>query len=348
MNFTVSEIKKVCEKLGIKPSRNLGQNFLIDKNILDQIVAAGELGSEDTILEIGPGFGVLTQKLVKRAGKVVAVEKDRRLYEFLKSEIRNQKSEIGGKKNNLEIINEDVLKISNFQFPISNEISNDKFQIQNHKWKIISNLPYSISTQVLWKFLHYDYLSPALSLPRGGGLELMVLMLQKEVGERICAKPGKMSILSVLCQLYADCEIVSVVGRNCFWPVPEVDSVIVKLNIRNVNTSPQSSPYKGEGVDNNATTLSQPVKTCSQQLLTYKGEGVDNKELMRIVKIGFSAKRKMLKNNLSGGLNLPMEKIVEVLKSVGLNEKVRAQELGVGEWVKVCEKILNLENKLQI
>ena len=297
----ISIIKHLCQKHGLHPNRKNGQNFLIDKNILEKIIAGADLKPTDNVLEIGPGFGVLTQELVKHAGNVIAVEQDKRLTEFLEKEIKKEKS-------NLEIINDDILKINPlFYLPLIKGES---------KWgyKIVSNLPYQITSPVLWKFLQEDQinLTPTLSYS-GEGVKSMVLMVQKEVGERICAKPGKMSILSVMCQFYAECEIVSLVSRNCFWPKPEVDSAIIRLQTNN-------HPYTRS--------------ICHRQIFTLKGWD-NNKEFMRIVKIGFSAKRKMLKNNLANGLQMPMEKIVAVLREAGLNEKIRAQELGVEEWKRI-------------
>lgn len=284
MDLTDSQIiKKLCQEYGLQPSRSNGQNFLIDKNILEKMVTAGEIKKDDMILEIGPGFGVLTQELLKCSGRLAAVEKDKRLAGFLAI---NNKQQVSSKK--LEIIDEDILR-----FKI------DDLEFKN--FKIISNLPYQITSPVLWKFLHEEKNKP----------QMMVLMVQKEVGERICAKPGKMSILSVLCQLYADCAIVARVGRNCFWPVPEVDSLIIKLKTKN------------------------DIFYCHREFMP--GSQYDNniKDLLKLVKIGFSAKRKMLKNNLAAGYQLATQKVAEALRKVGLDEKVRAQELGIEEWQKI-------------
>jgi len=310
----IKTIKHLCQKYGLHPNRKNGQNFLIDKNILEKIIAAADLKPTDNVLEIGPGFGVLTQELVKHAGNVIAVEQDKRLAEFLEKEIKKEKS-------NLEIINDDILQIQNSKFKTQNYNSKLKtkfavnYQLPITDYKIVSNLPYQITSPVLWKFLQEENINSLSSSPlkRGRVLESMVLMVQKEVGERICAKPGKMSILSVICQFYAECEIVSLVSRNCFWPKPEVDSAIIRLQTNN-------HPYTRS--------------ICHRQIFTLKGWD-NNKEFMRIVKIGFSAKRKMLKNNLANGLQMPMEKIVAVLREAGLNEKIRAQELGVKEWRKI-------------
>jgi len=277
MNLTsVKTIKNLCEKYGIQPSKRLGQSFLINKNILDKIIQEGELSNKDMVLEIGPGFGVLTARLLEKVRKVVAIEKDKRLFEFLNKEIKNKE---------LKIINDDVLKIRI-----------KEYRLRNMEYKIISNLPYQITSPVLWKFLH-NVETPRWDVSKP---ELMVLMIQKEVAERIVSKPGKMSILSVMCQFYADCEIVTNVSRGNFWPEPEVDSAIVKFRIKN-----SESRIKEE------------------------------KRLFQIVKIGFSAKRKMLKNNLSNGLKIPQESVKNALKKAGLNEKIRAQELSVEDWIKL-------------
>jgi 16S rRNA (adenine1518-N6/adenine1519-N6)-dimethyltransferase len=315
----LNTIKSLCNKFGIHPNKSLGQNFLLDKSVVEKMAAAAELKNSDTVLEIGPGFGVLTEELLPRAGRLVVVEKDRRLAEYLMKTLKHENI-----KTKPEVISEDVLDFRIMDYGIGN------------KYKIVSNLPYQITSPILWKFLHEDPLktddlTPTLSLLRRGGRpELMVLMVQKEVGERICAKPGKMSVLAVMCQLYADCEFLFEVKRDKFYPAPDVDSAVIKLKIYNhpvldccrdtppskggdscQRPHPQPSPYKGEG------------------------DGFNEKDFIRLVKFGFSAKRKMLKNNLSGGLQKPMAEVVLAMKTAGLDEKVRAQELSVEEWIKL-------------
>jgi 16S rRNA (adenine1518-N6/adenine1519-N6)-dimethyltransferase len=286
----------------------MGQHFLIPntrEDVLAKMVAAAELKSTDNVLEIGPGFGVLTNELVKQAGRVVAVEMDGRLAEYL-SKLKNQ---LTRNKEKLEIINEDILKISNFQFLISNQFQTTNAKCQKEgTYKIVSNLPYQITSPVLWKFLSEEKDKP----------ELMVLMVQKEVGERICARPGEMSILAVMCQFYAECEVVALVSRENFWPAPEVESAIIKLKI---NNHPTPMLYRG----------TPPSKV---------GDKIDEKEFMRLVKIGFSAKRKMLKNNLANGLKMDEKAVRENLKVINLDEKIRAQDLGVEDWIKL---FLNLK-----
>jgi len=279
MNLTnIATLKRLCKELNIWPSKKLGQNFLINNNILDKIIKAGELSAQDNVIEIGPGFGVLTWELLKYTKNLIVIEKDNRLVEFLEKEI----------KDKIKIISDDILKISNFQFPISKQISNSKFKILNYK--IISNLPYQITSPVLWKFLNEIKNKP----------EIMVLMVQKEVAERIISKPGKMSVLSVMCQFYADCELISIVGRENFWPEPDVDSAVIKLKTQTPNIKIFNTKY-----------------------------------FFKLVKIGFSAKRKMLKNNLSAGLQIPSQDIEKILQDIKLNKKIRAQELSVQNWVEL-------------
>ncbi len=300
----INEIKNLCQRLGIRPSKSLGQNFLICDWSLEKIIAAAELKPTDNVLEIGPGFGILTEELVKRAGRVVAVEKDRVLSAFAKATADRLKIK------NLEIINEDILKLSVKDIFEQNTGSLTALRVRSGRirddncFKIVSNLPYQITSPILWKFLHEDPIAPKRTLPLVKGEtvrpELMVLMVQKEVGERICAQPGEMSVLSVMCQFYAECEKVAEVPRSCFWPEPEVDSAIIKLKTQ-----------------------------------ITKHKDLDEKGFMRLVKIGFAARRKMLKNNLNGGFQAPTSEMAEILKKASLDEKIRAQELSVADWLKV-------------
>ena len=222
---------QILKKYNIKPNKKLGQNFLVDKSVLKKIIQTSELSSKDVVLEIGPGLGVLTQELAKRVKKVIAVEKDRTLSRLLKDILKAEGV------SNVKVINKDVLQISNSQFLISN-------------YKLIANLPYYITSPVIRKFLETD--NPP---------QLMVLMVQKEVAQRIVAKPPKMNRLAVAVQFYGKPKIISYVSKKSFWPIPEVDSAIIKI-------------------------IPQPIPK------------IDTKKFFELVKAGFSTKRKMLKNNL--------------------------------------------------
>ena len=215
-----------------KPKKSLGQNFLVDENVLGEIVAVAELKNTDTVLEVGPGLGVLTKELIKRAGKVIAVEKDIRLSEDLnsKSEIRNP---------NLQIINQDILR-----FHLDKYIPG--------QYKVVANIPYYLTSKLFQYFLEQKN-KPTL----------MVLMVQKEVGERVVAKPGELSVLGISVQIYSDAEIVSYVSKQSFWPVPKVDSVVLKIVPKN----------KYPEID-------------------------DQKKFFSIVKRAFTGKRKQIKNTI--------------------------------------------------
>jgi len=277
-------MKEILKKYGIKPSKRLGQNFLIDKNVLKKIIEAAELKPDDIILEIGPGLGILTLELAKKVKKVIAVEKDRTLSQILKDVLKAEGI------NNVEVINKDILQISNFQFLISN-------------YKIIANLPYYITSPVIRKFLESE--SPP---------QEMILMVQKEVAQRICAKPPRMNLLAVAVQFYvhpvrnkisngAEPEIISYVSRNSFWPQPKVDSAIIKIVPR---------------------------------VFGYLYPKTETERFFKLVKAGFSSKRKMLKNNLSS-TSLEARKIEKILKEIGLNPKIRAENLSIQDWIKLYE-----------
>jgi 16S rRNA (adenine1518-N6/adenine1519-N6)-dimethyltransferase len=213
----------------ITPKHHLGQNFLQDDEVLKKIIDAAELDSDDVVLEVGPGLGVLTKELIKKVKHVIAVEKDERLFSDL-SRLR---------QDGLTLINQDVLR---FNLP------------ENIKgpYKVVANIPYYLTSKLFQYFLEQK------DKP-----ELLILMVQKEVGERVVAKPGELSILGISVQIYADVEIVSYVDKKSFWPIPEVDSVILKINPK------EKYP-----------------------------EIKDKKLFFRIIKTAFAGKRKQLKNTI--------------------------------------------------
>ena len=298
----LEQTKELCRLYNIKPARSKGQNFLIQEKIYDDIAAAAELKTDDVVLEVGPGLGFLTAKLAKIAKQVIAIELDDKLAEVLKTGLAAK-----GVKN-VEVVNEDVLKLMN-KTPLT---SFDKGGISGKTpltplfkggdYKVVANLPYNITSIFLRKFLEMD------NRP-----ESMVLMLQQEVVERICAKAGNMSLLAVSVQFYAKPEIVEIVGKENFWPEPEVDSAIVKI-------TPLIPLYKGD-------------KNPPDPL--YQG-GINEKEFFRLVKFGFSAKRKMLKNNLAAGFKINQAEAENKITKAGFNPKIRAQELSVDDWLKLA------------
>ncbi|MCK5122870.1 MAG: ribosomal RNA small subunit methyltransferase A [Candidatus Pacebacteria bacterium] len=283
--FSKTEIKKLLEEKDLKVLKRLGQNFLIDEKVLNEIIRASELNKDDFILEIGPGLGTLTDELVKKCGTVVAIEKDKKMAELI---FKEAELPIGSSASRafLKIINDDILKIN------LNKLIEE--YSKNKKYKLISNIPYYITSPVIKLFLE-NSIQP----------ELIVLLVQKEVAERICAKPGKLSILALSVQIYGEPEIVSYVDKAAFYPEPKVDSAILK--IKNIKKEFSEEYYK---------------------------------KLFKIIKIGFSSKRKKLANNLSAGLYLTKKESEDILQQSNINLNTRAQELSLEEWDKLVKLTL--------
>lgn len=269
------KIKEIAARLGFSPSKQMGQSFLIDKNVLDKIVEAAELKKDDTVLEVGPGLGVLTEELAAQAGKVIAVEADKKLAQHLRETIKQY--------NNITIIEGDFLKLDLSKLDL------------DRGYKVVANLPYSITSDAIRKIMEAD--------PRPS---LAVLMVQKEVAERICAKPGNMSLLALSVQYFGTPKLLFTVSKESFWPAPKVDSAVIKI-IFNKN-----------------------------QELRMKNQ-VNN--FFRIARIGFSAPRKQLQNNLASGLRISKEKAVELLNRAGINPKARPEELSVKDWGRLTQAI---------
>ncbi len=244
----------------IPAKKSLGQNFLKSKEALRALITAGDIAAEDTILEVGPGKGVLTAELVKLAGKVIAVEKDHRLIELLQEKF---KAEIEAGK--LEILEKDILEF-NVSF--------------SHPYKIIANIPYYITGTFLQKFLESNF-QPSK----------MVIMLQKEVAQRIVARDNKESILSMSVKAYGNPKYVMTVKAKYFSPAPNVDSAIIAISDISKNFFSNFS---------------------EQEFFTF-------------MKLGFAHKRKMLIGNLSE--HYPREKLVSVFSQEKISEKIRAEDL---------------------
>ncbi len=192
-------IKQLFRKYHFRPSKRLGQYFLISKSVLKKIIEAASLNLKDVVIEIGPGMGTLTEELAKRAKKVVAIEKDAKMCEVLKETLKDFK--------NVEVIQEDILAAGFRPLPAN--------------YKVVANLPYYITSPVIRKFLEAK--NPPV---------LMVLMVQKEIAKRICSEPPRMSLLSVSVQFYAKPQVLSYVSKKSFWPQPKVDSAIIKLKVK--------------------------------------------------------------------------------------------------------------------
>jgi 16S rRNA (adenine1518-N6/adenine1519-N6)-dimethyltransferase len=261
----------ICKQYNISPTRSKGQNFLIDEYVYDQIIEASNLNEVSVALEVGPGLGILTRLLAKNLKQVIAVELDKTIYDYLLTikELENI--------DNIKLLNENILDTN-----VENLITEN--------YKIVANLPYNITSVFLRKFL-----------TRKHKPKEMILMLQKEVAERIIAKPGQMSLLALSVQFYADAKIIMSVPKESFWPAPKVDSAVIKI-----------------------TTVKDKFK-------------IEEKELFRLAKIGFSAKRKKLANNLANGLHLKPAEIVSIFEKIGLTSNSRAQELSLENWIEIAK-----------
>ena len=275
MNLTSKKvIKSLFKEHQARPSKRLGQNFLVSKSALKKIIETAGLDPADIVLEIGPGLGTLTQELAKQAKKVIAVEKDPKMCEILKENVRMWECK------NVRIIQEDILKIENDS---TSQLLND--------YKIVANLPFYLTAPVIRKFLE------AKNPPK-----LMALIVQKEVAQRICAKPPKMSILAVSVQFYAEPKIISFVSKESFWPQPEVDGAILKIT---------------------------PKRNCGRTGLP--------RLFFKIVKAGFSHPRKQLANNLSNGLKLTKDKTKEWMEENKIQPSQRAETLNIEDWISLTK-----------
>lgn len=270
--LSVKHIEESCKALNLRPSKKMGQNFLVDERVLSDIIIAADLRKNDTVLEIGPGFGALTSELVKRTAGVVAVELDKKLAKYIKV------NKLINKPERLKIIQGDIIQLLNCSIA---EL------FYGVRYKVVANLPYQITSRVLGLLLAADNKPSQI-----------VVMVQREVADRICATAGKMSVLSVMAQYYSTPEIIRFVSRNSSWPIPEVDSAIIKLKVRKLGSGKVAA-----------------------------------KEFFKIVKIGFSSRRKKLKNNLASVFG--KDKVADVFKALGLEENIRAQELDVATWMRL-------------
>ena len=255
------------------PKKSLGQHWLKDPEILADIAEAAELTGDDVVLEIGPGLGTLTSRLLARANSVTAVEFDADLA-------RKLPGQFPGKK--LTVVNQDILQFDLNQLP--------------KNYKVVANVPYYITSKIVEKLMTAEN-KPSIA----------VLLVQKEVAERIAAEAGSMSVLSVSVQIFAEAELDIEVPRQFFTPPPKVDSQVVVLRTRdNLLIIPE-----------------------------------DQRDFFRIVKAGFSAKRKKLRSSLSGGLGIDKSAAEELLKNAGISPDARAEDLAIEDWKRLLKEWRN-------
>ncbi|HSX41283.1 MAG TPA: 16S rRNA (adenine(1518)-N(6)/adenine(1519)-N(6))-dimethyltransferase RsmA [Candidatus Saccharimonadales bacterium] len=269
----VDDLKVAMRLAGLKAQKTLGQHFLVDNDSLEAVMQAGELNSDDVVLEIGPGLGVMTAPLAAQVKSLVAVEMDQDLATLLERD----------KPVNLDVRQADIISFDLTSLPSS--------------YKVVANIPYYLTSKIF-----------RLLLESSNPPAIMSLLIQKEVAQRIVARPGQMSVLAFSVQYYGAPTLVRIVERHKFWPPPKVDSAILQVKV-----------------------YDQPAFNA------------DRDKLFRLVKAGFGEKRKMLKNSLAGGLNLEMALAERLLKEAKIKPTARAQELDMRAWQRLYDIALKYE-----
>jgi 16S rRNA (adenine1518-N6/adenine1519-N6)-dimethyltransferase len=267
-------------KEGARAKKSLGQNFLVDGNVVSRIIAAAALSSDDAVLEIGPGRGALTARLAAAAGQVVAVERDRDLLPVLHEKLAGV--------NNVEVVRGDILRVDMRQL---------LSERREGRWKVVANLPYNISSQILFALIECRTV-----------VSQMVLMLQKEVGDRLVALPGckDYGILTVLCANYFDIERVCIVKPASFRPVPKVDSAVLRFRV----------------------------------LQSPRADAGDEELFRRVVKAAFGQRRKTLANCLRGVPVLAGDGLLEqVLVGSAIDGRRRGETLSLDEFARLSREI---------
>jgi 16S rRNA (adenine1518-N6/adenine1519-N6)-dimethyltransferase len=249
--------------------KSLGQHWLQDETSLDAILNAADVGLNDTVLEIGPGPGTLTEELVQSAKEVIAVEFDENLARELPLRVPAQ---------NLKVVHQDILRFDLTSLPPN--------------YKVVANIPYYLTSNLLRVLCEStNHFSKA------------AILIQKEVAERVCAKPGSMSLLSVSVQFYCEASLGLIVPAELFTPPPKVDSQLLKLTFREQSLFPD----------------------------------IDTKQFFRVVKAGFAQRRKTLLNSLGSGLHLSRDETTQLLETAGIAPTVRAQNLTLDDWYRLCK-----------
>ncbi|MDE2638885.1 MAG: 16S rRNA (adenine(1518)-N(6)/adenine(1519)-N(6))-dimethyltransferase RsmA [Chloroflexota bacterium] len=270
--------KALLDNYEILPKKSLGQNFMHDPNALDKIVASAELSPDDTVVEVGAGTGALTDILAGAARQVFSIEVDERLRLVLEERFEDYV--------NVYLVFDDILK------------TNVSALVGAADYIVVANAPYYISSAILWRLLE------SAKPPRR-----IVMTMQYEVAERIIGAPGAMNLLSIAIQYYGRPRIVGRFGPAVFWPRPNIDSAIVRID----------------------THEAPPVNVPSRELF------------FRMVKAGFSMKRKQLKNSLSGGLQIRSSVIRDLLRAAEIDPQRRAETLSLAEWARLTRMAAEAE-----
>jgi 16S rRNA (adenine1518-N6/adenine1519-N6)-dimethyltransferase len=267
MSLPELDVPRLMRQFGLRPRKSLGQNFLMDESALSQVIEAAQISPQEVVLEIGAGLGSLTRHLALRAGSVVAVELDSDLIPPLNLVV--------GRYPNVQVVEGDILALDPVQL------------VHQQEYLVVANIPYYITSALI------RHLLEAKIPPRR-----LILTVQREVAKRICASPGEMSLLALSVQVYGHPEIISQIPAYAFYPPPNVDSAILRIDLF-------ESPH-----------------IPSPDLDTF----------FQLIKAGFSQKRKTLRNALSAGLVLPPSQVEAMLAAAQIDPMRRAETLDIPEW----------------
>lgn len=270
----------ILKKYKISADKSLGQNFLVSDEVVEGIVESANINKEDIIIEIGPGLGVLTNLLLEKSDDVIAVELDNRMVEIISDRFKE--------KTNLTVIHEDILKVD------LKELLNNRKKSENSKVKVVANLPYYISTPIIMKLLEQNQI-----------IDEIIVMVQKEVGQRLTAKTGTRvaGAITYAVEFYSDATAIINVPKESFVPSPKVESVVIKLKIKK------------------------------------QTQDINKEMLFKVVKAAFSQRRKTLSNALVNGGIVEKNKLEEVLEKAELEKNVRGENLTLEDFIKLCENI---------
>ncbi len=285
--YKSGKINRMKDQYGFKFSKNLGQNFLTDPNIISKIIDGSFIDENTLVLEIGPGMGALTEGLLDTAGHVVAVELDRRLIPILEDNFAG--------RDNFSLINADILKVDIDEIIVD---VCEKTGFKPEKIRIVGNLPYYITTPIIMNILE-----------NGVKADSITVMMQKEVGDRMMADPGTKAYgaLSLAVGYFCEVSQVAKAPKEVFYPRPKVDSIVLRLDLRD----------------------QKPVDLKSEELF------------FKVIKNGFGQRRKTMNNSLAGVMDLGKDRINEILSSVGIDGVRRAETLSMQEFAEVANAIFD-------
>jgi len=281
-NLPPLNIPALLRKYGLRPNKELGQNFLVDDSALQRVMDAAVVQPGEAVLEIGAGLGSLTRYLAAAAKQVIAVELDDNLIPPLK--------EVLSSFTNVKIIHGDFLNLDPNKLLI---IDNSQLPITNYS--VVANIPYYITSAIIRHLLEAE-IKP----------QRLVLTVQHEVAMRVCAKPGKLSLLALSVQVYGEPQIVTNIPAAAFYPAPKVDSAVVRIDLF-------------------------PDPLIPQPLIPT---------FFQLAKAGFGQKRKTLRNSLSAGMAWPKEKTARILEDAGIDPQRRAETLTLDEWNELVKQSL--------